>query len=492
MTQHVDPYDVHPTASLIRQRAAGLLAISTLGFALLHAGSAFAHGYVSSPPARGLLCKQGGNSGCGAVQWEPQSLEGFSGFPAQGPADGRIASAGLTQFAELDEQTSSRWAKTPIAAGLANFSWTFSANHVARQWRYYITRPDWNPNQTLSRASFELTPFCTADGGMQRPPMTVTHSCTVPSRTGYQVILAVWEVGDTAMSFYDVMDVMFKDGATTPPLSWTRKGILYPSTDLTGGDAVRTRVFDAQGERPELETRLDVVNDTEGKAANWAYLLASRINAEQALVRAGQIAANGSINPVYGQNLIYAQNGSGISSVEIQIEKKVAPIPNELSISDLQSSYPMSGGVAQVSFTAAAQGDLDISGSLFDAAGVAKGYVTAQLNNETRALSLSVAQAVAGTYSLVIKAVAKGGGELIQKTYSVSLTAAPAAVGHDYVFPDGLKSYTAGTRVLQPRDGRVYECKPWPYSGYCVQWSQGANQFEPGVGSHWQDAWQVK
>jgi chitin-binding protein len=56
-------------------------------------------------------------------------------------------------------------------------------------------------------------------------------------------------------------------------------------------------------------------------------------------------------------------------------------------------------------------------------------------------------------------------------------------------FPEGLREYKAGTRVLQPKDGRVYECRPWPNAGYCVQWSQHANQFEPGVGSHWQEAW---
>ena len=43
--------------------------------------------------------------------------------------------------------------------------------------------------------------------------------------------------------------------------------------------------------------------------------------------------------------------------------------------------------------------------------------------------------------------------------------------------------------MLQPRDGQVYECKAWPYSGFCVQWSANATQFEPGVGSNWGEAW---
>jgi len=46
--------------------------------------------------------------------------------------------------------------------------------------------------------------------------------------------------------------------------------------------------------------------------------------------------------------------------------------------------------------------------------------------------------------------------------------------------------------VLQPKDGKVYECKPFPYSGYCMQWNSASNNYEPGVGSNWQDAWVVK
>ena len=102
--------------------------------ALLMLGSSnvFAHGYIKQPEARGYLCKLGENSQCGAVQWEPQSLEGYSGFPQNGPADGQIASAGLAQFSPLNEQTVSRWAKRPITAGPTNFTWRFTANHVTR------------------------------------------------------------------------------------------------------------------------------------------------------------------------------------------------------------------------------------------------------------------------------------------------------------------------------------------------------------------------
>ncbi|MEK8029196.1 lytic polysaccharide monooxygenase [Ideonella sp. DXS29W] len=171
--------------------------------------SAVAHGYISAPESRGYQCKLGNNTDCGAIQWEPQSLEAPSGWPAGGPPDQHIASANHDSFAELDVQTKARWTKGKMKGGQNSFTWTFTANHVTRNWRYYITKQGWNPSQKLTRASFETAPFCTVDGGMRQPPMQVTHNCNVPSRTGYQIILGVWEIGDTSNSFYNVIDVKF-------------------------------------------------------------------------------------------------------------------------------------------------------------------------------------------------------------------------------------------------------------------------------------------
>jgi chitin-binding protein len=455
------------------------------GCALLASSSVWAHGYISQPESRALLCKQGGNSNCGAIQWEPQSLEAVSGFPAGGPADGKIASAGLAQFGELDEQTSSRWTKRNIKAGPNTFNWQFTANHVTRNWRYYITKADWNPNQKLTRASFELTPFCTVDGQMQRPPMQVSHTCNVPQRSGYQVILGVWEIGDTVNSFYNVVDVLFQGGDVPPP-AWSQKGTIYPSVDLKAGDSVATRVFDGNGERGDLQTRLNISGDTQG--STWAYQLAGKINAEQPLLRAGQMNQAGQINPVYGQNAIYAKSDSGISRVEVQIDKAEPPVGADFMVSGLKSDYLIRNGQLSIDFSVTAVGEMEVSGYVYDHGGSAKGFATAQLNNNAQAFSIVLDQPKAGHHQLVLKAVVKGSGEVLQKTFDLML-GEEGGTGYDYVFPNGLQSYKAGTRVLQPKTGKVYTCKPFPYSGYCIQWSSSATHYEPGVGSHWREAW---
>jgi hypothetical protein len=76
----------------------------------------------------------------------------------------------------------------------------------------------------------------------------------------------------------------------------------------------------------------------------------------------------------------------------------------------------------------------------------------------------------------------------VQKTFSLALSVEGAAA-YDYVFPASLSAYKAGTRVLQSKDGKVYTCKPYPYSGWCTVWSASSTQYEPGVGGYWKDAW---
>ncbi|WP_426114035.1 hypothetical protein [Pseudomonas sp. DSP3-2-2] len=80
-------------------------------------------------------------------------------------------------------------------------------------------------------------------------------------------------------------------------------------------------------------------------------------------------------------------------------------------------------------------------------------------------------------------------GEPSKQLMTVKTLQLKDAAEYDYLFPEAVAGYKAGTTVLQPKNQRIYECKPFPYSGYCIQWSSSNTQFEPGVGSNWQEAW---
>ncbi|MFB6367921.1 lytic polysaccharide monooxygenase, partial [Paenibacillus elgii] len=156
---------------------------------LLFSDRAFAHGWVDSPGSRAYLCFLKQNKNCEDAGYNRNNIETQKGFPQAGPADGKIAS-GNGRYPELDQQSATRWSKVPMTAGTKTFTWTLTAAHATSSWKYYITKQNWDQNAPLSRASFDLTPFCSVNYGGKKPPTTYSDTCNVPSRTGYQVILA--------------------------------------------------------------------------------------------------------------------------------------------------------------------------------------------------------------------------------------------------------------------------------------------------------------
>ncbi|ABS74117.1 MULTISPECIES: lytic polysaccharide monooxygenase auxiliary activity family 9 protein [Bacillus] len=190
----------------------------TLGIGgAFYSSDASAHGYIKEPVSRaymGALEKQtlGWTAAAqkyGSVIDNPQSVEGPKGFPAAGPPDGRIASAnggsGQIDFG-LDKQTADYWVKQNIRGGFNTFTWYYTAPHATSKWHYYITKKNWNPNKPLSRDEFELIGTVNHDGS--KADTNLTHKIFVPTdRSGYHVILGVWDVADTSNAFYNVIDV---------------------------------------------------------------------------------------------------------------------------------------------------------------------------------------------------------------------------------------------------------------------------------------------
>ncbi|MHB9753599.1 lytic polysaccharide monooxygenase auxiliary activity family 9 protein [Streptomyces sp. BYX5S] len=192
---------------------AGLLGLTTAGAFAFSAGGASGHGYTDLPISRQKLCANGSVSGCGNIQWEPQSVEGPKGFPAAGPADGKLCSAGNGGFSALDaakQPNGNAWPTTKVTGGQSQtFRWQFTARHSTTDFRYYITKDGWDQSQPLTRAALNTTPFLTVPFSGQ-PPATLSHSGTLPSgKSGHHVILAVWTVADTGNAFYACSDVTF-------------------------------------------------------------------------------------------------------------------------------------------------------------------------------------------------------------------------------------------------------------------------------------------
>ncbi|MFC4338019.1 lytic polysaccharide monooxygenase auxiliary activity family 9 protein [Salininema proteolyticum] len=220
--------------------------------ALAVSAPASAHGWVTDSvgdvESRSGFCAEGVVSDCGGIQYEPQSLEAPKGFPEAGPQDGSLC--GIGAFPALDDQRGGAWPKNEVSGGSLGIGWNYTAAHATSKWEYYITKDGWNPDEPLTRAQLEPEPFATFDGGGQRPPFQHVHDVNLPAKQGYHMVYAVWEIADTANSFYNCIDLQFGGDDGGPgdedppgdgdPQPGTCDGISDWSTDATylGGDQV--------------------------------------------------------------------------------------------------------------------------------------------------------------------------------------------------------------------------------------------------------------
>lgn len=187
--------------------------------ALLFSASTFAasyeitprHDYIQNPQSRAYLCYTMKNKDCGNnVPKDYQSIEGPKGFPAAGPKDGEIASGGNALFDVLNQQSSDRWHHVKLNSGKNKFTWTITKQHATTAMRFFITQENWDPNSPLARADFALTPFCQKEFEGALLGDVVKLECDVSSRSGYHVILGVWDIADTTKAFYQVIDADIK------------------------------------------------------------------------------------------------------------------------------------------------------------------------------------------------------------------------------------------------------------------------------------------
>ncbi|GCD93171.1 lytic polysaccharide monooxygenase auxiliary activity family 9 protein [Embleya hyalina] len=178
---------------------------------LLPAPAASAHGFISGPESRSAYCYDGTVQDCGDIQWEPQSVEGPKGYPAGGPPDGQLCAGADERWAPLDDPRGGQWPTTRLTSGSRfAFTWEIQANHSTTSFRYYVTKPTWNPATPITRAQIESTPFLNVPYHGAQPGTHEVHTGTLPTgRTGRAVIFAVWTIDDTDNAFYSCSDVTF-------------------------------------------------------------------------------------------------------------------------------------------------------------------------------------------------------------------------------------------------------------------------------------------
>ncbi|MBC7485260.1 MAG: RICIN domain-containing protein [Cytophagaceae bacterium] len=113
---------------------------------------------------------------------------------------------------------------------------------------------------------------------------------------------------------------------------------------------------------------------------------------------------------------------------------------------------------------------------------------TAKIGEDlTAPYAYTVSNAGAGTYVISVKAIDNLGAVTTSGSVSVTVVAASTdqcASVAQYAENNG---YVAGSKVKNA--GKRYECKEFPYSGWCngASWA-----YAPGTGAYWSDAWYEK
>lgn len=392
-----------------------------------------AHGWVDSPGSRAILCKNGQNTDCGAIIYEPQSLEAPKGFPAAGPADGKIASAGGI-FPKLDEQSATRWTKVNMSPGTNTFTWKLTAAHATSSWKYYITKPNWNPNAALTRDSFDLTPFCSVDHGGTRPPNTYSDTCNVPQRTGYHVILAVWEIADTANAFYNVIDVNFggsnpvDNQAPTAPSSLASSNVASTSVSL----AWRAATDNVGVTGYKVYNGNDLVTTVTGSTLNYTVTGLNANTAYTFTVKAVDAAGN----------LSNASNAVRVTTSPAVVDNEAPTAPGNLRVNGSPTSTSVSLAWNPSTDNVGVTGYKVYRGTTLagTVSGTTSSYTVSGLSPNT-------------AYTFTVLAVDAAGNES-PASNSVSATTIDGPAVQAWA-PN--TSYTVGTRVSY--NGSTYECR---------------------------------
>lgn len=182
------------------------------------------HGFVFEPLSRAKLCQLKINKNCGLIIYEPQSVEGFQGFPDEeySPPDGKIASGNNIRFKELDQYGADRWNRVQFPKVECHnqthvsfkLNWFFTKTHRTSDIRIYINNENYTSTEPLSRRHLDLDPLCTTKFHGEHPPDQLTILCPISlkkyrelSRMNELLLLSIWNVYDTMMAFYQVIDI---------------------------------------------------------------------------------------------------------------------------------------------------------------------------------------------------------------------------------------------------------------------------------------------
>nr|WP_086938220.1 immunoglobulin-like domain-containing protein [Thaumasiovibrio occultus] len=155
----------------------------------------------------------------------------------------------------------------------------------------------------------------------------------------------------------------------------------------------------------------------------------------------------------------------------------------ELTVSGLASEYAIDNGEVRLALNLTANKPLDVTAMVADSTGTVVSQARVNLVN-SKSITLDIFFATEGRYTLDVVGTAEDG--------EMALFTAPFTLKEQGTVtppPGDYPPYAAGTNyqagdIVLGADNNLYECKPWPYTGWCA-----SDSYAPGDSLYWQDAW---
>ena len=303
----------------------------------------------------------------------------------------------------------------------------------------------------------------------------VSGTITVPNTTGWQIWQSV-TVTTTSLSAGQKIMRIYADAGdfNVNYLEFTSSGNPAPTTSITSPSGGAT--FTAPASVTINATATDNVSVTKVDFYNGTTLLGTDTSSPYSIVWSNVAAGTYSLTTKATDN----QGAVGTSSaVSITVNSTGNPAPTT-------SITSPAGGAT---FTAPAS--VTINATATDNVSVTKVdfYNGATLlgTDTSSPYSFAWTGVGAGTYSLTTKATDNQGAVGTSAAVSITVTGGGGNCASiaQYVTSNG--GYVPGSIVKNA--GSQYECKPWPYSGWC---NAAPAAYAPGTGTNWSDAWILK
>lgn len=160
---------------------------------------------------------------------------------------------------------------------------------------------------------------------------------------------------------------------------------------------------------------------------------------------------------------------------------------SDFTVTDLASEYLIVNGALDLGLTLTTTNPVTVTATLLQNGNpVATGSA---LIDGQGSLQLAQSGLAAGSYELLLAGMAEGSKQGFERRFTLALV--EQAPGGDSDGGNGsYPAYVAGTAYQSgervSNAGGDYECKPWPYSGWC---GGSTSHYAPGTGSAWSDAW---